>query len=570
MNRFCCLLSLFLGATCFLPATLKEAKVVNKKNKQPNILIFIVDEMRAPTGYESDELKEWMKKNLRFQEMLASKGFVFHNHYTNTTACAPARATLHTGTYPKVHGVTQTDGIAKTAFDPGMRWLAPFSVPTMGNYLREAGYKTVLKGKWHVSNAGILGKDGTYLTTYDADGNPIPGMYDFYLEKNVLDDFGYDGWIGPEPHGPAPLNSGSSVQPPAIGRDVKYTEQGLDELDLLAKEDKPWLFILSYVNPHDIAVYGLYTRLQDIAKSGWDFPVDHTLPKNLFSPDFDASRNESLVTKPFAQSDYRDLYAAALQPIAHIDRFQRYYYTLQKEVDENMQRIWDKLVASPMYENTIVIFLSDHGELLASHGGMYQKWYQAYQESIHVPLIITSPLLGDERSDIQDLTSHIDILPTVLDFAKADPEALRKKLGEKFSLNVPLAGTSLTPLLKKHGSKSEPIYFYTEDDPTKGIHQITANCQRYHAVTQPSSVEAIITRIGNKLWKITRYYSAYSPHYTTAGECGNNSTTINEMYNITDDPMELNSLFGNLDYAEEQQILLETLNAYKVKYRTEE
>jgi len=64
---------------------------------KPNILFIMVDEWRYPVVYESDELREWKKNNLKFHEMIKSKGTVFHNHYTNTTACSPSRATLQTG-----------------------------------------------------------------------------------------------------------------------------------------------------------------------------------------------------------------------------------------------------------------------------------------------------------------------------------------------------------------------------------------------------------------------------------------------------------------------------------------
>ena len=113
-------------------------------NKKPNFLIIVVDEERYPTSYESKELKEWKIKNLKFQTELAEKGTVFHNHYTNTTACCPARATIHTGQFPLVTSVTQTDGIAKTATDPEMTWLDKFIVPTIGNYFHELDYQTIL------------------------------------------------------------------------------------------------------------------------------------------------------------------------------------------------------------------------------------------------------------------------------------------------------------------------------------------------------------------------------------------------------------------------------------------
>ena len=91
--------------------------------KRPNILFLIVDEERFPPCYEHDALKEWRKENLITQEILREKGLTFLNHYIGSTACSPSRTTLFTGHYPSLHGVTQTTGAAKKAFDSNVFWL---------------------------------------------------------------------------------------------------------------------------------------------------------------------------------------------------------------------------------------------------------------------------------------------------------------------------------------------------------------------------------------------------------------------------------------------------------------
>ena len=83
------------------------------KKKQPNILFLMVDQERFPSVYETKELKEWRKENLVAQELLRKNGMEFFNHYAGSTACSPSRATLYTGQYPSLHGVTQTPGAAK-------------------------------------------------------------------------------------------------------------------------------------------------------------------------------------------------------------------------------------------------------------------------------------------------------------------------------------------------------------------------------------------------------------------------------------------------------------------------
>ena len=142
--------------------------------KRPNILLFMVDEQRYPTVYDGPLLQEWMKTKLVAQTLLRRRGVEFHRHYAQSTACAPSRTSLFTGQYPTLHGVSQTDGMGKTAWDPGMSWLDPNTVPTMGDWFRAAGYQTHYRGKWHISHADILvpGTKTSLMTTRD-NGTPI-------------------------------------------------------------------------------------------------------------------------------------------------------------------------------------------------------------------------------------------------------------------------------------------------------------------------------------------------------------------------------------------------------------
>ncbi|WP_249669731.1 sulfatase-like hydrolase/transferase [Polycladospora coralii] len=110
--------------------------------KRPNFLILMVDKERFSTAYETAALQDWRKQNLSTRQFLQDNGFSFQHHYTNSTACSPSRATLYTGQYPSLHGVTQTSGVAKYTYNPDIFWLDPNSVPTMGDYFRTAGYQT--------------------------------------------------------------------------------------------------------------------------------------------------------------------------------------------------------------------------------------------------------------------------------------------------------------------------------------------------------------------------------------------------------------------------------------------
>ena len=507
---------------------------------RPNFFIFVVDELRYPPSYETDELKEWKRKNLKFIERMKRSGVVFHNHYTNTNACSPARATFHTGQYPNVHGMTQTTGAAKQPLDPDVPWLPKFTVPTIGNYFQEAGYKTYLKGKWHVSDADIRYNSGESMLTFDMYGNRLPLKEEIYLKEDVLKDYGYSGWIGPEPHGTLPENSASSVPPPESGRDVSIADQVIELLRDL-DEGKPWLTMASLVNPHDIATFGAFTE----KSKNWAYPVDETLPKKLFSRDFMNSMRDDLSLKPAAQADYKKKYAKVFQPIGDLDRYIRLYYTLMKRVDEEMLRIWKELKSRGDFSNTYVLFFSDHGDLLASHDVLHQKWFTAYEEAIHIPLIINGPWV--ENRDVYKHSSHIDILPTLLGLAGLNGERLRERMSERFSLALDLPGIDLMGELPER-----PIYYNSQDNPTEGLHQVGITGP-YEAVSEPCSVEAIIALVEGKRWKLTRYYD---------GDGGRYNGILNELYCLTDNPLELGNDYGKTEQSEIQEYLTNLLNEY--------
>ena len=127
---------------------------------RPNVLLILTDQQRSAPEYESEELREFRHTECAGQERLRADGIEFRSHYVMAAACAPSRASLLTGQYPSLHGVTQTDGVAKSADGGEMFWLAPDSVPTLGDWFRAGGYRTYYKGKWHLSHAHIENDEG--------------------------------------------------------------------------------------------------------------------------------------------------------------------------------------------------------------------------------------------------------------------------------------------------------------------------------------------------------------------------------------------------------------------------
>ena len=227
---------------------------------RPDVILILTDEERAAPPYEDELLTAWRKDQLPARRWFTEHGVDFRRHYVAATACVPSRPSLLTGQYPDVHGVTQTDGLGKTHSDTRMRWLRPDEVPTMGHWFRAAGYDTHYDGKWHVTHADLM-VDGRPLATNTSDGTVIPEAVQAYLDADPLDEYGFSGWVGPEPHGGHIKDSGY-IRDPLIAERVvawledRYARRAAGDADAA----RPFLLVCSFVNPHDIVLWPIFAR----------------------------------------------------------------------------------------------------------------------------------------------------------------------------------------------------------------------------------------------------------------------------------------------------------------------
>ena len=490
---------------------------------QPNFLVIIVDEQRAAPPYESAALTEWRLANLPAQQALRGRGMEFRNHHIMASACAPSRTSFLTGQYPSLHGVTQTSGIAKSSLEEDLFWLDPTTVPTMGDWFRAGGYDTYYKGKWHVSDADLY-EPGSHspFQASTTDGQRDLAAEAIYLDADLLDDFGFGEWIGPEPHGSNPYASASSA-PYGGGRDQMFAQQAVELLERLRGANNPWLAVASFVNPHDICLWGelslLGSRLRPATSLRLKAQLDGSnVPDDLFDPVlFAETRIDDLASKPEAQASYRSTYSSALQPTIIDKDYQRFYYQLQKTVDGLIGTVIDALTAdAQMTRDTIVIYMSDHGELLGAHGGLLQKWHVAYDEVIKVPFIVHNPTLFPAAMSTDISTSHVDLLPTMLGLAGLDQSELRVAIAATHTQVQPLPGRDLSGLLLGLESEvsvgDQPQYFMTDDEPMRGVQQVGWNGRMYPSVVQPCHLETVIAMLPTgeggamERWKYTRYF----------------------------------------------------------------
>ena len=140
------------------------------------------------------------------------------------------------------------------------------------------------------------------------------------------------------------------------------------------------------------------------------------------------TRDEDLSTKPSCQQSYVDNWSTIIAPQPWNEIHLKFYYQMQAEVGQQITRVLDALRDTEAYENTIVIFTSDHGDMQGAHGGMHEKWHVAYEEALHVPFIVSSPLLPGGARELDIPTNHADLIPTLLGLTGIDPDEALARL----------------------------------------------------------------------------------------------------------------------------------------------
>ncbi len=338
----------------------------------PNIL-FIMTDQQIADGLSARMGREHL--HTPALDSLMARGTYFTRAYAPNPLCMPARNSIFTGRYPHETGVTDN-----TPMHSGER-LDPKAFPVLGSYFRSAGYHTGYFGKWHLC--------------YDAARTDIHGFEQINVQQK--DTVTAD-------HAVAFLKSHAS--------------------------SRPFLLVASFLNPHNIAEY---TRGQPLSNGPvGEPPALEKLPpppENLGAP----------VAEPDTMTVIRRGYHAnrRLFPVGQftpsIWRAMRWgYYRMIEKVDAEIGRILAALREQGLEENTLVVFVSDHGECAGAHGLSQKTVF--YEESVRVPLILSAPGQREARTSDALVNVGVDLLPTMLAYA-----------GLKKPARLP--GASLRPLV---------------------------------------------------------------------------------------------------------------------------
>jgi arylsulfatase A-like enzyme len=463
-----------------------------------------------------------------------------------------------------------------------MRWLRRGEVPTLGNWFRAAGYDTHYDGKWHISHADLTDPaTGGPLATNDANGVVDPAAVQRYLDADPLGPFGFSGWVGPEPHGALPGNAGVRRDPLTADRVVawltdRYARRRAGYADAL----RPFLLVASFVNPHDIVLFPLWSRRSPLQPSPLDPPAVPPAP----------TADEDLSTKPAAQIAFREAYYSAYGPAPAVNRIydrgaQRYrdlYYRLHAEVDGPIDRV-RRTVTEGGSDNAVLVRTADHGELLGAHGGLHQKWFNLYDEATRVPFVIARIGAGATAPRVVTApTSHVDLVPTLLGAAGVDIAAAAATLAESFSEVHELPGRDLMPVVEgAPADDARAIYIMTRDNILEGDTGASGLARRLRqTVNLPaplrirvpphvgSNFEGLVMRIedadggAGHLWKLVRTFddpgtwTEPGVRHLAANGFGGEAYRMSplddqwELYDLTTDPAEASNRWPDPDLDE--------------------
>lgn len=321
----------------------------------PNLLFIITDQQTA--GALSCTGNPYLKTpNL---DRLAARGVRFEKSYCTYPLCSPSRGTLFTSRMPHELGIYGN-------FDAD---LSKKGVPTMGELFQAGGYETAYAGKWHVQVPFPAFKQGK-----------IPGFTVLPL-------------AGKDPHSLDLTKEGKglTVDPNTADAAIEF---------LGRSHERPFLLTVSVLNPHDICEYTECAAFQEMLPADLE-QLPPTRP-NFRDTDVLPSSLKRSVTQ---HADWNEL------------EWRKYlwiYCRLVEIADAEVGRVLAALENTGLNSSTVVVFTSDHGEMMGSHQMVTKQ--KLYEESAAVPLIVAPPGVT-AKVDTQHLASGLDILPTLLDYA---------------------------------------------------------------------------------------------------------------------------------------------------------
>ena len=422
-----------------------------------NIIFYFTDQQRWDTcGCFGQPLD--ITPNL---DALARDGVKFDNAFSPQPVCGPCRALFQTGKYPTETGCFRNN------------IMLPAGVKTLGQYIEEAGYETAYIGKWHLASDGELEKPPSIDHTVTAIPRELRGGYTgFWRAADVLEftSHGYDGFVFDE--------NNQRVDFKGYRADC-INDMALEFLDGYTGE-KPFFMTVSQIEPHHQNDRKHYEGPEGSKERFKDF----ILPEDLKALGGNAAE------------EYPD------------------YLGQCASLDENLGRLVAKLKEKGLYENTVILFASDHGShFLTRNRDEHLNGYDDYKRSchdacLHVPLVIAGGPYRGGRA-VEELVSTASLPKTILALAGVD-------VGDA------MIGENLLDVVEEKA----------DNRPNEIFAQISES------------------RVGRCIRTARYTYSVYAPGVNGGAAAASDRYADDFLYDMDQDPHQLNNVVADPAYAQ--------------------
>lgn len=450
---------------------------------KPNVLWLCTDQQRFDTlGCYGNPFVQ--TPNL---DRLAAEGVLFENAYSQSPVCTPSRASFLTGRYPRTTRCRQ-NGQA----------IPPDEV-LVTKLLCDAGYVCGLAGKLHLAPCNPSVCQGTEKRIDD-------GYAEFAWSHDPSDVWfahDYQQWLRDKGlrRGSKPFADSRYVQVIPSEEHSQTTwsiERAMSFIRRASNFEQPWLFSVNMFDPHHafdppVAALERYRAILD------DIPLPNYVEGELENKPIWQQTDHGGAYGKRAGYPYKAMTGADHRWVRAA------YWAMIDVIDTQVGRLLDFLEETGQRENTIVIFTSDHGEMLGDHG-IYLKGPYFYEPAIRVPLIISGPGMLNNGSRSDALVELVDLAPTLL--AASDMER-----------HPGMQGQSLLPMLT--------------GDVSLDAHRDDVYCEYYNAMGWHREPVAQATMVRDKRYKLV------AAHGTNGGE----------LYDLETDAQETRNLWHDADYS---------------------
>jgi len=479
-----------------------KAQSTEQGNKSPNIVLIIVDQFRA----DASRREGFELNTTPFLDSLAENGTWFNRAYAAMPACSPSRTSMLTGRFPSATRVSSNMNVKDAYFTKNL-----FEV------VKASGYQTALVGKNHTF---LEPKDVDFWKDFNHLGSGEPETQEekafnaflrgthFYMSEEVT---------------PFPAR----LQMPA-----QIVQAAEDWVDQKASKESPFFMLVSIPEPHNpYQVSEPYYSM---------FPPESLPPVQTGKEVLRAKGNTWMLEKQILEMGYGDYEKM-------IPRIRSNYYGMMRLIDDEVKNLVNHFKAKGLDENTIFVFVSDHGDYVGEYG-LIKKGVGVPESLTRIPMLWYGPDIRKNKLPSDAHVSNVDIMPTICEILGIDiPDGVQ--------------GRSLWPLLQGKDYPKEEFASIVAQQGYGGLRYV--NFEEYDPYTDDGTVKknAIEADELNTWTQSGRMRMLRKGDWKLVYDMQGHG----ELYNLVKDPAEVNDLYKQKKYSDKKTELLEDLMAWELR-----